>query len=104
MHANPFGAAVAAPARCDRTTADRPQHGRAPLGRAVVGEDVVDLVAAPARRLQAADVGPLAVAALDLLLGLAGVELLLLVVRVAVLGQAEVDEGAVPSVSKGHAR
>ena len=63
----------------------------------VVGEDVVDLVAAAARG-EAPDVGPLAVALLEVALGLAGVDLLLLV-RVAVLGEAEVDERAMHRVA-----
>ena len=59
----------------------------------VVGEDVVDLVAALA---QAPHVGPLVVAVLQLGLRLARVDVLVLVGRVALLGQAEVDERAVP--------
>src|SRR4051794_21115121 len=62
-------------------------------GLVVVGEDVVDLVAAAA---QAPHVGPLVVAVLQLGLRLAGVDILVLVGRVALLGQAEVDERAVP--------
>ena len=81
---------------------DRPQGPGARLGRGVVGEDVIDLVAAAARR-EAAHVGALAVAVLEHGLGLAGVGLLLLV-RVAILGEAEVDERAMPGVTECHTR
>ena len=82
--------------------ADRAQPRGPRLGRGVVGEDVVDLVAAAAGR-QAAHVGALAVAILEHGLGLAGLDLLLLV-RVAILGEAEVDERAMPGVTKSHTR
>src|SRR5690242_1034302 len=75
----------------------RAQDARAaPLARrrVLVGEDVVDLVTATARG-QAADVRTLAVALIELLLGLD----LVLVVRVLVLGQSEVDERTVPCVA-----
>src|SRR3954469_7586037 len=65
--------------------ADGPQDGRGPPAAVVVvGEDVVEVVAAPAGAAEAAHVGPLAVAILELGLGLVGG--LLLVVRVALLG------------------
>src|SRR3954453_2216332 len=75
---------------------DRPQHARGAAGRArgLVGEDVVDLVAAPPA-LEAADVRSLAVAGLELLLGLG---LSLLAVAVVLLGEAEVDEHVVPGI------
>ena len=60
----------------------------------VLGEDVVELVAPAA---QAPDVGPLAVAILDLRLGRRVV-----VVVVILLGEAEVDERAVPGVAESH--
>src|SRR4029078_2483810 len=78
------------------------QDRGAPLGRRIVGEDVVDLVTAAARG-EPWPVGPLPVAALELLFGLAVVDLVLAVVRVAVLGEAEVDQRAVPGVTEGHA-
>ena len=89
-----------------RAAADRAQHGRAPLRRRVVGEDVVDLVAAAARA-QAADVraardsGPPARPRAG---GSRPAAPRLVVVRVAVLGEAEVDERAVPGVGEAHAR
>src|SRR3954447_13123547 len=73
--------------------------GRAPAAVVVVGEDVVEVVA-PALRAEPPDVGPLAVAVLELGLGLVGG--LLLLVRVALLGEAEVDERTVPRVAEGH--
>src|SRR5207302_10458593 len=63
-----------------------------------VGEDVVDLVAAAAG-LEPAHVGPLAIAILELGLRL---RLELLAVAVVLLGEAEVDERAVPGVPEGH--
>ena len=60
-----------------------------------LGEDVVELVAAAA---QAADVGTLAIAILDLGLG----QGLVVVVVVILLGEAEVDERAMPGVSESH--
>src|SRR4051795_531673 len=72
---------------------------RAPGAVVVVGEDVVEVVA-PALRAEAADVRPLAVAVLELGLGLVGG--LLLLIRFALLGQAEVDERPVPRVAEGH--
>ena len=77
--------------------ADRAQHaGLRPARRGVVGEDVVDLVAPPGRH--AAHLLARAVALLELGLGLEVV--VDLVVGVAlVLGQAEVEECAVPGVS-----
>ena len=85
MHAH---IAIAAPA-------DRFQHGRgAARPGLVLREDVVELVAAAA---QAPDVRPLAVAVLDL--GLGG---RLVVVVVIVLGEAEVDEGAMPGIAESH--
>ena len=91
--------------RSDVAVAHRAQHARLVarrLGAGVVGEDVVELVAAAA--LEAADVRPLAVAVLELGLRL---ELTLalgdgLVARVVLLGQAEVDERAVPCVADCH--
>jgi hypothetical protein len=68
--------------------------------RRVVGEDVVELVAPAA--LQATDVGSLAVAVLDLGLGL---DLPLrdrVRIGVVLLGEAEVDECAVPCVAESH--
>ena len=83
---------------------DRPQDGGAGV---VVGEDVVDLVApAPAR--QAPDVGPVAIAVLELGLGL-GSRLRstsrsdqLVVLELAFLGKPEVHERTVPGVPEGH--
>ena len=73
----------------------------APLGLGVVGEDVVDLVAAPARA-QPADVGALAVGLLESASGSAvGLEVLLVGF---VLCEPEVDERAMPGVSEGHVR
>ena len=80
--------------------ADRFQHRGAALGvRRLVGEDVVDLVAAAARG-QPADVRALPVSILEFDLGFN----LVLVVRVLVLGKAEVDERTVPCVAKRHMR
>ena len=73
--------------------------GRA-TGGLVLGEDVVELVA-PATRGQAAHVRALAVAVLELRLGLVG---LVTLVGIVVLGEAEVDERAVPGVPEGHVR
>src|SRR3954469_26004697 len=100
VHARALAAAAvgASPApAAARAGLDRAQPRGAPLGRRVVGEDVVDLVAAAAGG-EAADVGPLAIALLEVALGLAGVVLRLLV-RLAVLGEAEVDERAVHGVA-----
>src|SRR3954452_5317770 len=81
--------------------ADGPQDGRGPPAAVVVvGEDVVEVVAAPAGAAEAAHVRSLAVAVLELGLGLVGG--LLLVVRVALLGQAEVHERTVPRIAEGH--
>src|SRR5207237_2721928 len=63
--------------------------------------DVVEVVAAPAGG-QAPDVGPLAVAVLELGLRLVRGLGLIFVVRVALLGKAEVDERTVPGVAEGH--
>ncbi len=71
---------------------DRAQDARRARGRVVVGEDVVDLVA-PATRRETAHVRPLAIAILELRLGLVG---LVCVVRIVILGQTEVDERAMP--------
>src|SRR3954469_13660464 len=84
------------------TVVDGAQDAGAGAGgraRRVVGEDVVDLVAAAAR-LQPAHVRALAVAVLQLALRLG----LGLVVAVAIfgLGEAEVDERLVPGVSERH--
>ena len=65
----------------------------------LVGEDVVDLVAAAA--LQPAHVGPVAVAILELDLGLGLAHRL--VARILLLGEAEVDQRAMPCVAKRHA-
>jgi hypothetical protein len=65
----------------------------------LLGEDVVDLVAPAA--LQPPDVGPLAVAILEL-----GLRLRLtdrLVARILLLGEPEVDQRAMPCVPKRHA-
>ena len=94
-------AAAPVPAAAAPPPLDRAQRGGPPLGAGIVGEDVVDLVAPPPRA-QPTDVGALAVAVLELDLGLA-VGLELLVVGV-VLGEAEVNECAVPGVAKGHVR
>ena len=87
----------------DRPPVAAPRHRAqdvgAPLGRGIVGEDVVALVAAAAA--EPADFGALAVAVLQLRLGRAGGGDLLEVLLV-VLGQPEVDEGAVPGVAEGH--
>src|SRR5207248_3172795 len=78
---------------------DRAQRARAAARRRVVGEDVVELVTA-ALALQAAHVRAVAVAVLELLLGLGQVPLL---GRIVVLfGQAEVDERSMPGVAKRH--
>src|SRR4051794_1831849 len=83
------------------TTWHRLQRRRA--GRwIVVGEDVVDLVAAPSARRQPPDARPLAIAILELDLGL-GARVLLLE-HVALLGQAEVHERAVPRITERHRR
>src|SRR5213079_2891830 len=52
----------------------------------------------PAARRQAADVRTLAIGALELLLG----DVAVLVPLVVLLGDPEVDEGAVPDVCKAH--
>src|SRR5215212_4645655 len=78
--------------------ADRPQHARLAAARRLVGEDVVELVA-PAP-LKPPDVRPLAVPVLQLGLGLRVGHRL--VARVLLLGQAEVDERAMPCVAKRH--
>jgi hypothetical protein len=93
VHANV--PAVAAPVSA-ATAADRPKGGGTPLGARIVGEDVVDLVT-PAPGAEATDVGTVAVGVLQLDLGLA-VWLEFFVVGV-VLGEAEVNECAVPGVS-----
>ncbi len=67
----------------------------APPAGFVLGEDVVELVAAAA---QAPDVGALAVVVLERRL-VGGVVLVLVVV---LLGEAEVHERTVPGVAKGH--
>jgi hypothetical protein len=69
----------------------------------VVGEDVVDLVPPPARG-EPPDVRPLAIAVLHLRLRSAdGGRLLdVLVVRVAVLREAEVHESAMPGLLETH--
>ena len=77
----------------------RAQHPRLrPPGARLVGEDVVDLVTtAP---LEPAHVGTLAVAVLELRLGLglpSGSKR-----RVLLLGKAEVDERTVPGVAERH--
>src|SRR3954465_11319061 len=85
------------------TVLDRAQHARAgpAARRRVVGEDVVDLVAAPAR-LEAPDVRPVAVAVLEIALRLARLGLVVVAVAVLGLGEAEVDERLVPGVSESH--
>src|ERR1700730_18520622 len=95
MHANVASRAPAVAA----ARADRPQRGRTPLGTGVVGEDVIDLVPPPPRA-QPSHIGALAVAILELDLGLV-VGLDLLFVRV-VLGETEVNERAVPCVAECH--
>ena len=86
-------------ARGAAVAANRAQHARlAAAAAGLVGEDVVDLVTAAA--LEAPHVGPLAVAILELDLGLDlvdGVE-----ARVLLLGEAEVDERAMPGVAERH--
>ncbi len=80
--------------------AHRPKHARLAAGAArLVREDVVELVPAPA--LQPADVRAVAVAVLELRLRLRLGDRL--VARVLLLGEAEVDERAVPCVPKRHA-
>ena len=82
---------------------DGAQHaGLAPAALAgrVVGEDVVELVAAAA--LEPADVGALAIAVLQLCLGLGLALGDGLVAAVILLGEAEVDERAVPCVADRH--
>jgi len=67
--------------------------------RLLVGKDVVDVVAAASRR-QAAYVGALAVAVFE---GELGSRVGVVVVGVVnFLGQAEVDERAMPGVPEGH--
>src|SRR4051794_30692731 len=92
---------VHAPAPRPVAAADGPQDGRGPPAAVVVvGEDVVEVVAAPAGAAEPADVRSLAIPVLELGLGLVGG--LLLVVRVALLGQAEVHERTVPRIAEGH--
>src|SRR3954452_2987343 len=86
------------PAAAAAVTADRAEHAGLTAAGRLVGEDVVELVAAPA--LEPPDVRPLAVPVLEL-----GLRLVLrdrLVARVLLLGQAEVDERAMPCVAKRH--
>ena len=72
-----------------------------PRGRRLVGEDLVDLVAAAGG--DPPHLRAVAVALLELGLGLAGLVERLFLVRIAiVLGEAEVNEGALPGVSQGH--
>src|SRR4051812_742890 len=81
---------------------DRAQHSGGPrrAARRVVGEDVVDLVAAAAR-LEPAHVRPFAVAVLQLALGLGRLGLVVAIAVVG-LGEAEIDERLVPGVSESH--
>src|SRR3954454_22864491 len=81
---------------------DRAQHASGPrrAARRVVGEDVVDLVAAAAR-LEPAHVRPFAVAVLQLALGLGRLGLVVAIAVVG-LGEAEIDERLVPGVSESH--
>jgi hypothetical protein len=80
---------------------DRPQHAGGPASRLLVGEDVVEVVvAAAAGGGQAAHVGALAIAVLELRLGL--VVVLVFGVGIALFGEAEVDERAMPGVTQGH--
>src|SRR4051795_3099036 len=79
--------------------AHRAQLRRLPRRHVVVGEDVVELVAAAARA-QPADVRALAVAILELGLRLVGI--VLLHVWVALLGKAEVHERTVPGIAERH--
>ena len=72
-----------------------------PVARLVVGEDVVELVAAAPARRQAPHVRALAVALLELGLGLV-VDGLALVLVLVFDGEAEVDERAVPGVAECH--
>src|SRR4051794_626921 len=96
-HEVDLDAAAVAPA----AAVDRAQHARlARRARRLVGEDVVDLVAAAAR-LEPAHVRALGVALLELALGL---RLGLVVVALVRLGEAEVDERLVPCVPEGHTR
>src|SRR6185312_16758612 len=80
--------------------ADGAEHRRAPAGRLVVGEDVVELVAPPAAARQPPHVRALAIALLQLRLGL--VVGGLMVVVVVLDGEAEVDERAMPGVAECH--
>src|SRR5919108_5831913 len=89
--------AYVAPSVAAHGAQDRRRPPAAPL--LVVGEDVVEVVT-PAAGAEAADVRALAVAVLELGLGLVGG--LLLLVRVALLGEAEVDERTVPRIAEGH--
>src|SRR5438128_943613 len=77
-------------------TSPRPDHGGALLVGVGIGP-VVEFLASAAWR-QPADVRALAVRALELLLG----DITVLVPLVVLLGDPEVDERAVPDVSKGH--
>jgi hypothetical protein len=95
-----LGAHVTAPAVA--TAADRAQAGGPAIAHRVIGEDVVDLVAAAAGAAQPPDVGAIAVGVLELYLGL-GVGLHLLVIGL-VFGQTEVDERSMPGVAEGHDR
>src|SRR5204863_3566122 len=89
-----------------------PVRGRARPGadRLVVGEDVVEVLGAPARP-ELADVGTLPVRALEVVLrrGVARPRRPLLLdgglvldVLLVVVGHAEVDERAVPDVAESH--
>src|SRR3954449_6644189 len=95
------GAAVAAHGtkRCGAGAGASAAATAAP-GRCVVGEDVVELVAAAPATLEPAHVRPLAVAVLELLFGLGQLPLLGRVI--VLLGQAEVDERLVPGVAGRH--
>jgi hypothetical protein len=96
VHANVSGTPAVAPA------ADRSQWSGPAVAAGVVSEDVVDLVAAAACA-EAADIGPVAIAILELDLGLVVRLDLLLVIRV-IFGEPEVDERAMPGVPEGHIR
>jgi len=87
--------AAVAPAGRRAAPADGPEVR--PGGRLVVGEDVVELVAAAARA-QPADVRPVGVGALQLLVGEVAV-----LVPIVFLGDPEIDEGLVPDVCEAHA-
>ena len=76
---------------------NRSKHARRPPAWLVVGEDVIDFVAAAATG-QAAHVRTLAVAILQLRLRLG----LRRIVVVPLLGEAEIDERTMPCVAEGH--